>query len=357
MAFRLLPACSFLLLLVASQGIQMKPLKSLLRTGRLVPKDKTIVTANHQTLLAADADTFALELEQEILADLGLKKLGLKKVEKVDPEAVAGADQAKLKEAFIPQCTAKLEDLYDKYYERAQYQGPEGEEQMGHTLATHFAYNCNQSYPIKPEQCNLLSTSLMNLVNDHKPIMIPNVTSNGTQIVEGACLESIWPNNTGVEAEVKEGKRVVVYDVNVSKCFGDVFIHYAAPDPVHGTPFLPMSAQEGAAVHTYVAVVLPLDTVNDYSTRVGTCAKPPAAGLSTWNLTFSVAAINRPNATCPEGGAAPAAAFLQRSTPADHPPPPALEPADAAAPAYNNGEEWCAAFFDQYTTALAAEKK
>jgi len=350
MAFSLFPACSFLLLLLASQGIQMKPLKSLLRTGRLLPKDKVVVTTN----LAADADTFALELEQEILADLGLKKLGLKTVDKVDPEAVASADQAKLKEAFIPQCTAKLEDLYDKYYKRAQYQGPEGEEQMGHTLATHFAYNCNHSYPIKPDQCNLLSTSLMNLVNDHKPIMIPNVTANGTQIVEGACLESMWPNNTGVEAEVVAGKRVVVYDVNASKCFGDVFIHYASPDPDHGTPFLPMSAQEGAPVHTYVASVLPIDTVNDFSTRIGQCAKPPAAGLSTWNLTFSVAAIHRPNATCPEGGAAPA--FLQEGR-QDPPPPPTLAPADTAAPAYNNGEEWCAAFFDQYTAALAAEKK
>merc|ERR1719440_1480881 len=101
----------------------------------------------------------------------------------------------------------------------------------------------------------------MKLVEDAKPLVLPNITMNGTVVEAGGCFESNYSTNAsttwwfvngtgmrsyGPKADVQNGRHVVVYDANASQCFGEWLVHYAGPaGGYQASDFLPMNAENG----------------------------------------------------------------------------------------------------------------
>lgn len=89
--------------------------------------------------------------------------------------AAADADEAKVREAFVPQCTDKLLEISDRW--DATSPGAQ-EHALGHSLATHMQVQCTHALPMEESECDQLAAELQVTIEAGKPFHAPNATNS-----------------------------------------------------------------------------------------------------------------------------------------------------------------------------------
>lgn len=101
--------------------------------------------------------------------------------------AAEGADAAKAKEAFLPECAKTLQEVADKYLSN----GLRGAElTLGLSMATHLQVQCHDGIPIEEEKCDGFATDLLKMLDEKNPIIKPTPppaanNTNGTNGTNG----------------------------------------------------------------------------------------------------------------------------------------------------------------------------